>query len=49
MEKIVKFTDQDEDLIAKIQEYQKEHGLPYFITAVRKLCKDALEVEKITH
>ena len=49
MEKLVKFTDQDKELIAKIQDYQKAHGLPHFITAVRKLCNDALAVEKITH
>ena len=49
MEKLVKFTDKDIDLITKIKEYQKAHGLPHFVSAVRKLCNDALKVEKITH
>ena len=49
MEKCAKFTEKDEELVAKIQEYQNAHGLPHFISAVRKLCNDALKVEKITH
>lgn len=43
------FVDADKDLIAKITEYQKAHGLTSFTSAVRKLCKDALEIEKIRH
>ena len=47
--KIIKFIDDDKDLIDKIKEYQKAHGLSSFVAAVRKLCKDALEIEKIRH
>lgn len=49
--KQLKFNDSDEDkeLIAKIVDYQKAHGLPSFISAVRKLCRDALEIERIRH
>ena len=49
MTKIVKFTEDDADLIQKIKDYQIAHGLTSFIGAVRKLCKDALEIEKIRH
>lgn len=45
----VKFIDDDEELIKKIEEYQKAHGLSSFTAAVRKLCKDALAVAEITH
>lgn len=45
----VKFNDNDADLIKRIVEYQKAHGLSSFIGAIRKLCKDALEIEKIRH
>ena len=49
MEKQVKFNESDKELIKTIVEYQKAHGLPSFISAVRKLCNDALEIEKIRH
>ena len=49
MSKIIKFIDGDKELIDKIKEYQKAHGLSSFVAAVRKLCKDALEIEKIRH
>ena len=49
MAKMVKFTDNDKELINQIQEYQKAHGLSSFVGAIRKLCKDALEIEKIRH
>ena len=39
----------DKELIDKIKEYQKAHGLSSFVAAVRKLCRDALEIEKISH
>lgn len=42
-------TEEDKGLIHEIMKYQKAHGLPSFISAVRKLCKDALEIEKIRH
>lgn len=43
------FNEADKDLVAQITEYQKAHGLTSFISAVRKLCKDALEIERIRH
>ncbi len=51
MGKQVNFKDSDDDkkLVAEIIEYQKAHGLPSFISAIRKLCRDALAVEKIRH
>lgn len=49
MKKVVNFLDSDKDLVDKISEYQKAHGLSSFIAAVRKLCKDALQIEKIRH
>lgn len=51
MSKQIKFTDSDGDmeLIKKITEYQKAHGLSSFIAAVRKLCNDAIQIEKIRH
>lgn len=45
----ITFIDSDKDLIEKIIEYQKAHGLSSFVAAVRKLCRDALEIEKIRH
>jgi hypothetical protein len=45
----VKFNESDAELIKRIVEYQKAHGLSSFVGAIRKLCKDALEIEKITH
>ena len=47
--KTVKFIDDDEELVERIKEYQKAHGLSSFTAAVHKLCKDALEVAEITH
>ncbi len=47
--KAVKFIDDDEELVERIKEYQKAHGLSSFVAAVRKLCKDALVVAEITH
>lgn len=49
MEKVIKFIDSDKDLIDKIKEYQIAHGLSSFVATVRKLCSDALEIEKIRH
>ena len=49
MKKVVNFIDRDKELIKKISEYQNAHGLPSFVSAVRKLCADALEIEKIRH
>ena len=47
--KQIRFTENDAELIKKIIEYQKAHGLSSFIGAVRKLCNDALEIAKIQH
>ena len=47
--RVVKFIDDDEELVEKIKEYQKAHGLSSSIAAVGKLCKDALAVAEITH
>ncbi len=49
MTKQICFIESDTELIKKIQEYQKKHGLPHFISAVRQLCKVALETEKIAY
>lgn len=49
MSKHLIFNDNDCELVNKIKEYQRAHGLSSFIAAVRKLCKDALEIEKIRH
>lgn len=43
----VNFIDSDKELVDRIIEYQKAHGLSSFVATVRKLCKDALEIEKI--
>jgi len=47
--KTIRFIESDKELIKKIQKYQNAHGLSSFIATVRKLCKDALDIEKITH
>lgn len=47
--KTIRFIDSDKELIDKIKEYQLNHGLSSFVSAVRKLCTDALKVAKITH
>ena len=47
MPKSITFKDSDQKLIDKIISYQKENGLPSFVSAVRKLCEDALQLKKI--
>jgi hypothetical protein len=49
VKKVVSFIDSDQELVDKIEEYQKAHGLSSFVAVVRKLCNDALEIEKIRH
>ncbi|MCQ2755206.1 MAG: hypothetical protein MJ231_09235 [bacterium] len=49
MNKKISFIESDTELIKDIQEYQEKHGLPYFVSAVRQLCKVALQTEKIAH
>ena len=41
------FGKNDKELIENIIIYQHKNQLPSFIAAVRKLCKIALEIEKI--
>lgn len=45
----IKFIESDAELVRKIKEYQTAHGLASFIGAIRKLCSDALAIEKIRH
>ena len=47
MSAMVRFIESDKTLINAIREYQEAHGLPSFTAAVRKLCGDAIEIEKI--
>ena len=47
MAKKITFNDNDESLVERIKEYQKAHGLPSFVSAVRKLCYDALKIKEI--
>lgn len=49
MSRVVRFLDSDAELVQEIIAYQKAHGLSSFIGAIRKLCRDALEIEKIRH
>ena len=48
MAKNITFTNQDEKLIKQIEAFQKSSGLPSFVSAVRKLCNDALQLKQIT-
>ena len=43
MKKQITFTEKDNKLIEQIFAYQKENNVPYFIEAVRQLCKTALD------
>lgn len=47
MPKQVTFAEKDLELIKRIETYQKEHGLPSFIEAVRILCKNGLQVSEL--
>ena len=49
MPKHITFKEDDNELISKILDYKNAHGLSSFVAAVRKLCADALEIEKIRH
>lgn len=44
----VKFTENDKELIQRIEQYRKEQKLSSFVEAVRKLCNNALDLRKIT-
>lgn len=43
----ITFGKNDRELVDSIIEYQHKNRLPSFVEAVRKLCKIALEIEKI--
>lgn len=44
------FTDiEDKELIEKIKNYQELNSISSFDEAVKRLCDDALEIEKIRH
>ncbi|MBP3375522.1 MAG: hypothetical protein J6L83_02020 [Clostridia bacterium] len=47
MSKQIAFNNNDQKLIKQIAEFQKSSGLPSFVSAVRKLCEDALQLKKI--
>ena len=42
MKKQITFNDNDEMLVNLIAQYQKENEIPYFVEAVRQLCKRGL-------
>ncbi|MBQ9748964.1 MAG: hypothetical protein IJV87_00100 [Clostridia bacterium] len=46
MSKQITFNNNDQKLIKQIVEFQKSSGLPSFVSAVRKLCEDALQLKK---
>ena len=46
MGKGITFGEKDEELVRKIEEYQRKYDLDYFVEAVRKLCDTALSLEK---
>lgn len=48
MGKGVNFVDKDNELIRKIEAYQKEKGISSFVEAVRQLCEKALKFNEIT-
>lgn len=48
MSKQITFNNNDQKLIKQIEEFQNSSGLPSFVSAVRKLCEDALQLKKIT-
>lgn len=45
--KTASFTIRDKELVQEIEKYQHRNEMNSFIDAVRKLCTDALEIEKI--
>lgn len=47
MGKQVTFNQNDEELVCRITEYQNAHGLSSFVSAIRKLCNDALKIAEI--
>ena len=47
MAKCISFTDNDQELIKEIQEFQKAQNLPHFVEAVRVLCKNSLRMSNV--
>lgn len=43
MAKQISFGEKDNKLIKRIEEYQKENDIKYFIEAVRQLCQCGLD------
>ena len=48
MPKQITFNNNDQKLTKQIVGFQKSSGLPSFVSAVRKLCEDALQLKKTT-
>ncbi len=49
MTKHITFKEDDAELVSQITDYKNAHGLSSFVATVRKLCADALKIEKIRH
>lgn len=45
MKKHLVFLEDDEELVKEIKAYQKQHDLPSFIEAVRRLCKSGISMD----
>lgn len=43
----VTFVEKDSELVQQIKEFQKEQGLPTFVSAVRLLCKNGLNMNDV--
>lgn len=43
----VTFQSSDENLVRRIESFQKKKGLKSFVAAVRVLCEEALKMSKI--
>ena len=46
MSKQIAFVARDTDLIRRIEEYQQENKLLYFVEAVRQLCEKRTEIQR---
>lgn len=47
MIKHITFTNNDADLVKKIEAFQKAQNLPSFVEAVRKLCQNGLHMTEV--
>lgn len=45
--KQIAFVTRDADLIRRIEVYQRENKLPYFVEAVRQLCEKGLKFNEV--